>query len=99
MMCRVEFPGTSFAAIDLPANHFLSEWLSAANSPALFGCRTGICGTCLVEIEAIGPSDMAQPIAREAEALEIYAPGNRLARLACQVRLTTHIRLRKIGSL
>jgi ferredoxin len=99
MTFRVEFPGTSWSAVELPHGAILSEWLTAMNSPALFGCRTGICGTCLIEVEEVGASGLPPPASAEIEALDIYAPGNPKARLACQIRLTADIRLTKIDAL
>jgi ferredoxin len=99
MTFRVEFPGTSWPALEFPEGAVLSERLTAVNSPALFGCRTGICGTCLVEIEPICDYALPPPAEAEMEALEIYAPGNAKARLACQIRLATGVRLRKIDAL
>jgi ferredoxin len=39
----------------------------------------------------VAPPDLA-----EAEALELYAPGNPCARLACQLILSAPVRIRKI---
>ena len=47
----------------------------------LFGCRTGLCGTCLVTVTG----DLAPPSAAEQEILDMLAPGNSQARLACQI--------------
>lgn len=95
---RIEFPGTAFPPVDLPDLASLPLHLTVQNSPLLFGCRSGLCGTCLVEVEALAESLLLPPDAAEAEALEIYAPGNPNARLACQLVLSTDLRLRKIES-
>ncbi|MCJ8278916.1 MAG: (2Fe-2S)-binding protein [Rivularia sp. ALOHA_DT_140] len=55
----------------------------------LFGCRTGICGTCLVIIEG----DIPPPTEAEKELLEILAPENSKVRLACQIQLTNDIQI------
>ena len=55
-----------------------------ANSPLLFGCRTGICGTCIVEAEG---KDIPPPDDEERELLEVLAPDNPKARLACQLNV------------
>ncbi|MBI2809491.1 MAG: (2Fe-2S)-binding protein [Candidatus Melainabacteria bacterium] len=91
----VEFPTTSHKAVSLPAGANLSEQLTVVNSPVLFGCRTGICGTCLVQIQS-GEETLTPPDEAEKEALEIYAPGIRNARLACQIALTSDISLIRI---
>jgi len=93
---RVEFPATSFPPVELPDLATLPLHLSVQNSPLLFGCRSGLCGTCLIEVEAAGPEPLDPPDAAEAEALELYAPGNPRARLACQLVLSTSVRIRKI---
>ena len=95
---RIEFPGTGFPALELAGDDTLSVELTAVNSPVLFGCRSGLCGTCLVEVEAIGETSLTEPGEDEKEALEIYAPGNRRARLACQLALTTDLRLWRLES-
>jgi ferredoxin len=94
---KVEFPGTAFPPLALEPGTGLATALTAVNSPVLFGCRSGICGTCLVEVEAPGGA-VPPPGPDEAEALEIFAPGNARARLACQMRLTAYLRLRKLAS-
>ena len=95
---RVEFPATAFSALELPDLASLPLYLTVQNSPVLFGCRSGLCGTCLIEAEAIGPDGLEPPDAAEAETLELYAPDNPRARLACQLVLSTDVRIRKIES-
>jgi ferredoxin len=95
---RVEFPGTAFAAVELPDLASLPLHLTVQNSPVLFGCRSGLCGTCLIEVETLGSATIEPPDAEEAEALELYAPGNPKARLACQLMLSAGVRIRKIRS-
>jgi len=94
MSCEVSFPGTHHRALALAPGSNLSEHLTVENSPVLFGCRTGICATCLSEIEgAIPPPDE-----EEREILEIFAPDNPRARLACQVKLTADLRVRVLSA-
>ncbi len=73
-----------------------SETLNSSNSPVLFGCRTGVCGTCLVEItnggESIEPAGAA-----ERELLEVLAPDNKLARLSCQFTIEEDTEFNYIG--
>ena len=91
---RITFPGTDFAPVNLPDLACLPFHLTVQNSPLLFGCRSGLCGTCLIEVEADG--DVEPPGQSEAETLSIYAPRNVKARLACQLILSTSMRIRKI---
>jgi len=97
MVHTIEFPNTKHNAVILPTGAKLSEDLTIVNSPVLFGCRTGICGTCLVQIEKAYES-LAAPEESEVEALEVYAPRNPKARLACQIVLNCDIALTKIES-
>jgi ferredoxin len=95
---RIEFPGTAHAAVELPDTAYLADYLTAVNSPVLFGCRSGICGTCLIEVEVV-TNNLLPPAELEAETLELHAPTNPKARLACQLSLTACITLKKISSL
>jgi ferredoxin len=85
--CWVRFPGTNFPPIDVPAHDNLANHLTVQNSAILFGCRTGICGTCLSLVQG----EIPPPTAEEREVLEILAPGYSQARLACQVDVTDDI--------
>lgn len=90
--CTVSFGDAGYEPVELSENANLSEELDVQNSPLLFGCRTGICGTCLIEVE--GAERLPPPDEDEAEMLEVLAPHDRRARLACQLRLTCDIRVR-----
>lgn len=89
MSFTVHFPGTAHAPVTLPDGARLSEHLDAAGSPLLFGCRTGICATCLVTVSgAVDPPDDD-----EREVLDIFAPDDPGARLACQLRCRGDVRI------
>jgi ferredoxin len=88
--CIISFQKTNYKPITLEKHQKLSEHLTVQNSPVLFGCRTGICGTCLVTIKG----DIPPPREEEREILEILAPGNQQVRLACQVDLTNDIEIK-----
>lgn len=77
----IEFPNTDCSSISLDGSHPLSIALNLQNSPILFGCRTGICGTCLV----VATGNMLPPTEDEQEVLSILAPNHPSARLACQL--------------
>ena len=93
---RIEFTGAGYETVDLPRGAELSSALDAVNSPVLFGCRSCICATCLVEVESLGDPPLPPPDEEEAEVLEIYAPDNPRARLACQITLTADLRIRPL---
>ena len=92
----MEFPGTTYAPLELPVLANLSLNLDVHNSPVLFGCRSGLCGTCLIEVDADAP--LLPPDASEMETLELYAAGNSRARLACQLVLSANIRIWTLSS-
>jgi ferredoxin len=85
----ISFPGTDYPPITLQPHQNLSEHLTIQNSPVLFGCRTGICGTCLVEV--IG--DIPAAKVDEQEVLDTLAPDRPNARLACQLDLTANVEI------
>jgi ferredoxin len=90
---RIEF--SNGAAIEVNEGEKLSESLDVTNSPILFGCRTGICATCLVEV--IEGMENLPPISEdEEEVLEIYADQEN-CRLSCQLHLTGPAKLAYIG--
>jgi ferredoxin len=73
-----------------------SEVMNVTNSPVLFGCRTGICGTCLVNVLE-GADNIVPSSEDEKEILEIMAPDYPNARLMCQVKLQGDIKVEYIG--
>lgn len=99
--CNIEyiitFSPESHPSIRLTASANLSEHLTTRNSPVLFGCRTGICGTCLIEIEQEANGALPPAEGDEVELLEIIAPDRPRARLACQIDLRADICIRYLG--
>ncbi|OCQ99716.1 ferredoxin [Oscillatoriales cyanobacterium USR001] len=91
-LCIISFPGSDYPPINLQPHQNLSEYLTIKNSPVLFGCRTGICGTCLVEV--IG--DIPAAKADEKEMLDTLAPNVENARLACQIDVTANVEIRRL---
>ncbi len=89
----ITFDDDGFAPLEVPAGKVLSEDLNIKNSPVLLGCRTGICGTCVVEVLE-GADKLAPPDEDELEILELYAGGMPNARLACQIDVQADIRVR-----
>ncbi|MBE9098334.1 2Fe-2S iron-sulfur cluster-binding protein [Vacuolonema iberomarrocanum] len=77
----LHFPNTDYPAIAVDPHQPLYANLTLHNSPILFGCRTGICGTCLVA----ATGDMLSADADEQEVLDILAPHCPTVRLACQI--------------
>ena len=92
---RVEFR-SGHAPVVLERGAELSERLTPENSPVLFGCRTGICATCLVRVEPLS-GELPGPGPDEAELLRIVAASDPKARLACQLKLRCDIRIEPIA--
>lgn len=87
----VAFPGSRYAPLSVEHEANLSRKLTASNSPILFGCRSGICGTCLSEVTNVHEGTISPPSDHERDLLDVIAQGNPRARLACQIELTASI--------
>ena len=83
---KISFTDKSYSPVALPEGANLSEHLTIQNSPILFGCRTGICGTCLVSVSDLS-FDLEPPSEDEKEVLETLVPGENNIRLACQLKV------------
>lgn len=73
----------------------LSKQLDSSNSPILFGCRTGICGTCLLNVEE-GEENCNEKTEDEEEFLEIVTD-DKSARLGCLVKCHGNIKVKYVG--
>lgn len=94
MSCKVQFIESDNPPVELNEGDNLSEKLTIQNSPILFGCRIGICGTCAVEvIESETP--LPPRSYDEEQFLETMAPGRKNLRLACQIEINTNIKIKK----
>ena len=94
----IHFPtAVAYRDVKLPASCNLSEHLDIGDCPILFGCRTGICGTCICIVRVHGGEEIEPPSQDERELLELLAPGVSGARLACQIGLTAEISIQAIG--
>jgi ferredoxin len=95
---NIRFQPESHPAITLTAGANLSEHLTINNSPILFGCRTGICGPCLIEVVTRQDGTLTDPTLEERELLDIVDPDNPRARLACQIALCADITITYLGA-
>lgn len=96
MSCRIEFEGSNKLPLELKEGDNLAEKLNILNSPILFGCRIGICGTCAIEIVEVDGSDLHARTHDEKGFLEAIAPGQDNVRLACQIHINTNLKVKKI---
>ncbi len=87
---RVTFR-SGHAPVQLEAGANPAEHLSCENSPVLFGCRTGICGTCMSRVEVLGSGNLEEADQEEKDLLHLLCPQEPKARLLCQLRLTSDI--------
>lgn len=94
MSCKISFLNTNYPPVTLNSHTPLANDLTVQNSPILFGCRTGICGTCLVTVTGETPP----PDTDEQELLEVLAPNCPNARLACQLDVTHDLEICPYGS-
>ncbi|MEL6223954.1 MAG: 2Fe-2S iron-sulfur cluster-binding protein [Cyanobacteria bacterium J06627_8] len=83
----ISFADDAFAPVTVATHQSLADVLTVQNSPVLFGCRTGICGTCLVHVTGT----VAPPDDDEQELLDVLAPACPHARLACQLDVTNDV--------
>lgn len=90
---KVIFEESDHAPMNVSDGATLSEVLDSSNSPVLFGCRTGLCGTCLVRVSPLNNEKIDSPTHDERLVLETICPNEPNARLACQIRLNADIRL------
>lgn len=93
----INFLPPTHQPVRLKGGAILSEHLTIENSPVLFGCRTGICGTCLSEIVSQTGGELADPSDDERELLDIVAPDNARARLLCQIAICADLTIHYVG--
>jgi ferredoxin len=93
---EIQFEDSPHEPLKVKRGEALSEVLNATNSPVLFGCRTGICGTCVVEVSALNGGQLPDTDFVESESLTLYAPDNPKARLACQLEACTDLRIKRL---
>jgi len=94
MKYEISFSDGGSVRVDEGSN--LSEVLNIQNSPILFGCRTGICGTCLVNVRE-GMENLSEIGSDEIEYLEIIANTIANPRLACQLLVKGDVKLEYLG--
>lgn len=92
---KVTFLESDKPSVELREGDNLSEKLTIHNSPILFGCRIGICGTCAVEVQEEGEAPLHGRTHDEKEFLGAMAPGRDNVRLACQIHINTSIKVKK----
>lgn len=81
----IQFEGGTHPSLEVVVGTPLSEVLDGDHSPVFFGCKSGNCGTCLVEVDEVAFAKLPPPNDEERETLATLASGLPRARLACQL--------------
>ncbi len=90
----ISFADPVFSPIEIESGSRLSDVLDGPNSPVFFGCKSGNCGTCLIELDEKSFSQAPLPDQTEQEYLTFAAADNPLARLACQLVATADLHIK-----
>ena len=93
--CNISFNDSQYSPVGVHMNKELSESLTTLNSPILFGCRTGICGTCLVRV--LSGTALPEVDEDEKEILDVFYPGQEDIRLACRIKAIGDLKLEFLG--
>ncbi len=96
----ITFIESDKAEVEIDDGSCLSEVLTIQNSPILFGCRIGICGTCLIEVVETEVVETGAQLHERTEAenefLEEMLPSRKECRLACQININTNLKIKKL---
>ncbi len=98
MKCKIEFIQSDYPPIEAEKDSLLVDILNTENSTILFGCRTGLCGTCLIELINSDSDNLSTKTDEEKDFLEEMYPENKNFRLACQVSLKGDIKIKNRGN-
>ncbi len=90
---RISFEKEGFAPVEVPSGASLGDVLDGPHSPVFFGCKSGDCGTCLVDVDPEGFKLLPPAGTEEQATLDVFAPDRPHARLACQLKATHPMRL------
>lgn len=91
---KITFDDPAFAPVDVEAGAKLCDVLDGTHSPVFFGCKSGNCGTCLVELDETSFATAPPPDELEQEYLEFAAKDKPHARLACQLTAQCNLHLK-----
>jgi ferredoxin len=80
--------------VEVTRGSTLTDACTTHHLPVVFGCRAGLCGTCLVQVLS-GAASLSAPTAHETRLLEVLHASPDW-RLACQCTVLGHVRLRYI---
>ncbi len=93
-------PKVTFAdndsSIEVEAGSSLHDACEAAGAPIPFSCTVGVCGTCLVAVEA--GADNVNPCDDDEESTISMTTDQEGLRLACQLRVNGNITVRSVDA-
>jgi ferredoxin len=81
---KITFVNSQHAPVEVACEQNLSESLNSSNSPVLFGCRTGVCGACVVKIHS-GIEQLDKMSAADEEVVLVMVDDPTAVRLGCQL--------------
>lgn len=93
-MPKITFSDTDLT-LEVSAGASLLEVCENNDTPVPFGCTSGVCGTCLVQLEE--GADQVSAMDADEESTVGSATTVEGARLACQVTVNGDITLKAIG--
>ena len=89
----VSFDCEGYEPIEAEYGSWLNLVLDQPGSPVKFGCRSGLCGICAVEVTQ-SSSPLEPPDAGEQETLDLVWPDRSHLRLACVMQARGHITIK-----
>jgi ferredoxin len=92
---KIYFDDERYLPLEVPKLAVLPDYLTTENSPVVFGCCQGMCGSCLSEVEAV-TGVLPTPNIQESETLALFVPERDNARLVCQLRISQDIRIKSL---
>ena len=90
-MVRVEFVMDEFA-LDASLDSLMVDVCRDAGSSVPFGCRNGVCGTCITKVVS-GKDNLSSMDSRERQTLELFGALDGDHRLMCRCRLLGDVTL------
>jgi ferredoxin len=94
---RITFEAEGFQPVEVPEGSLLGDVLDGPHSPVFFGCKSGNCGTCLVDVNSEAAALLPPPSDDERDLVEAHAPDRPHARLACQLKASCDLNLRYLN--
>jgi ferredoxin len=85
---------TTGESFSLPYNAHLSDAAELQLGGLTFGCRSGMCGICLIEV-LDGVENLSRPEEKESQFLEWLGHEGDSKRLACQCQLRGDVTIRQ----